>query len=701
MSIFDKNPPRVRTQPTASVDSVFANATKRRPPEETEISRILALPVIRQIEGDELEAVCADLMLAKAFSAGKRLFPTQASAVMSYREHAGGFYPIGVGWGKTLISLAVAEHAFQKGLRKSVLFVPPSVLGQLLKVDIPWVRTMIPINVPFHILGGRSAKVRMQIARANRSGCYIMPHSLLSTTDANDILETLDADCFICDEAHQWKNRRAGKTKRALHYINKRFDDGAPIELVVMSGTMTSKSITDYHHLVVPALKRNSPVPIQANIAFAWGQVIDSGSVIQSQAQTGPLLPIMRWAKRVDPDRKFKFNVSGFRDAYRLRLTTAPGVEATGDNEIGVSFGIENRPVENPDTYTGWEQLEGLIDQVQEEYITPNGDEIDHAIHTFKWLYELSAGFYNELVWPTPEALCKKRNIAEDAAKDLLDRAMDHHAAQQIYYSLLRKFLQRSPIGMDTPMEVARMINQEPKRIRDPQLIEAYWSMKNLEFEDMPKRDSRAVRVCSFKIDNAVKFAKAHLGEKPHEGCILWVHHQEVGRWLCDALRKEGIEPIYAPAGRNDQLTAVGDPKSGGLGDRVVVASVEAHKEGKNLQAFQHQLFVQWPRPAKSAEQVLGRLHRNGQEADYVAATTCATTMFDHIMFAACLNDAIYAHQSTGQRQKMVYGTYDPLPRIFSPEFLREQGTAPKILSPEQRDMLQERFGESWEDAAD
>lgn len=691
MSIFSKNPPRVHQQ-EKTTSSVFQNNKKRKSPEQFEMERILRLPVVRMLEGDDLEEACRDLMLSRPFNNGKRLFQTQASAIRAYDECGGGFFPIGVGWGKTLISLAIADHAYLKGFRKILLLIPPSVVGQLVKVDIPWARGMIPLNVPFHILGGRSRRMRQQMAESGRSGCYIMPYSLLSTTDANDVLTAIDADCVIADEGHQLKNRRSGKTKRLLHFMRER---AAPPEVTVMSGTITSKGIDDYHHLIVPALKNNVPVPRSANMAWGWGQIIDSGSVIQSQAQTGPLLPIMRWAKRVEPAKKFKFNVSGFRDAYRLRLTTAPGVVATGDNEIGVSFGIENDPVQNYEESEGWLELNELMRMVQEEFVTPNGDEIDHALHTFKWMLELSAGFFNELIWPTPEELSTKRGISQVEARELLEASQKHHAAQQDYNKMLRRFLQESPIGMDTPMEVARLINQDPKRLRYPDLVDAYWTMENLVFEGMPQRYGRAVRVCPYKIDGAVSWARQNA-----DGCILWVYHQEVGKWLVEALQAAGLDPLYCPAGANDEITAVGDPKRGGKGDRITVASIAAHQVGKNLQAFQKQRFVQWPRGARMAEQVLGRLHRNGQEADYVAAVVSNTIIFDHVLFAACLNDAIYTHQSTGPRQKMVYATYDPLPMIFSPEFLREQGSAAKILTAEQRQMLHERFGDYWLDAA-
>ena len=58
---------------------------------------------------------------------------------------------------------------------------------------------------------------------------------------------------------------------------------------------------------------------------------------------------------------------------------------------------------------------------------------------------------------------------------------------------------------------------------------------------------------------------------------------------------------------------------------------------GRNLQAFQHQIFAQWPRSALLAEQTLGRTHRNGQKADELAVHTLMSIEFDHVCRAACL----------------------------------------------------------------
>jgi len=60
----------------------------------------------------------------------------------------------------------------------------------------------------------------------------------------------------------------------------------------------------------------------------------------------------------------------------------------------------------------------------------------------------------------------------------------------------------------------------------------------------------------------------------------------------------------------------------------------------------------------------------------------------------ACLIDALYIHQTTGSRQKLIYASYDPMPQRFPEDFLRERGFADVAqLDREAQERLEEKFG--------
>jgi hypothetical protein len=654
-----------------------------------EIRRIVGLPVSPEMTKQEVEAFSRENLLASAYDSGFRFFPVQAQALRDYQLHGGGFFPIAVGWGKTLITLATANFAYLQGKRKSLLLTKPNTLEQLMQDQIPEARNTIPMSYPIFLLSGKNAAQRRRIAKSGRPGLYILPYSLLSARDAVETLKAIKPDTIIGDEIHEVGRKSAARTKRLFDYI-----DTYDPEVVGLSGTITGKSVQDYWHIIKSALGQNCPLPLSSTLASEWATVIDSDSKSVegrgdlSEAKSGPLMPLVDWARRHFPEEKFSASVPGFRKAYRCRLNSAPGVVSTGLAEIGTSLTLHNTNLEQQlEAATGYERLKELIETVEELWETPNGDEIEHAIHTWKWLYELSAGFYNELTWPEPKDYAERKRISENKAADILDRAIEHHAAGQEYAKELRKFLQNSPPeGMDTPMLVGGELYRHGDDWAHTELYKLWSAWRDLDFEGRPDRDSNAVRICDYKIVAALEHA-AELASQG-KGGLFWYHHQEIGSWAAEYFEEAGLPVLHCPAGPAHNKSIIDKVNK----DKIILASMSAHGTGKNLQHFEENYFIQWPRPAKIAEQTLGRTHRNGQKADELIVHLNNTLIFDKMNFAACLNDALYIHQTTGNRQKLIYCNYDPLPTIFPYMVLQERGFQTKQLDPDAKKTLSSKF---------
>jgi hypothetical protein len=661
----------------------------------SEIRRVCSLAIVPPLSPDEHEQFCRENIDARQFEKGWRFFELQSAGMLAYRKYGGLFAPIGVGWGKTLLSLWIAAEAFRKGLQRTLLLVPPQVYPQLVRVDIPWARQRISLPMPFVLLGGKTAAERRSLVQHAKRGCFILPHSCLSTKDSVDLLKAIDPSLVIVDEAHNFKNRRAARTRRLVDFLTDR-PLGAPRPgLVALSGTMTTKSVMDYFHLIKAALREGTPLPLTAQAAAEWGSVVDSAAE-PTEFQFLPLTPLVDWARKNFSGVDIPFGVTGFRAAYRLRLTSAPGVVASGDSDIGVSLVMSNLAVQNYETHPEWPKLKELIDNVNNLYLTPNGDEIKHAIHTWRWHFELSAGFYNERVWPTVDALAKRRNCTIEAAGDMLDAGQAFHEADQKYSRVLRPFLQDySKPGLDTPMLVAGDMAKHGGKNVPSDIYRAWKLCKEIEVgearqgREVLERDKRAVRVCDYKVAHAIRWAQDPDFRPPDRGAILWYWNQELGQWLYEQAIAAGLDALHLDAGPVSDKLLLEDSTY----EKVCICSIPAHGTGKNLQRFQHQIVVQFPRSAKDAEQMIGRTHRNGQEADNLDVWRCDTSEFDQMNFAACLNDALYIQQTTSSRQKIVYAGYDPLPKIFNVEVLRERGFQNEVLSHEQRAALVERFG--------
>jgi len=641
-----------------------------RSPERVEVDRVLSLPVRSPPDAEDVEVESFLRISADAFVRGERLFPEQVHALKAWEEAGGGLFGLAVGMGKTGLCLMIAKDALARGIaRKVVLLVPVTLLPGIVERHVPEWRDRVGLPFSIHHFAGLASPARLRLARSDAPGLYVLPYSLLSTSDSVALLAALDPGLVIADEAHRLKNLRSALSRRLFAWARGR--DPRPA-LVAMSGSLMTRGIMEFHHLADAALHDCSPLPRTASQAYSWSMVIDAGADPPAGMGRSVFGPLLDWAGEAPgPDAE--------RRAFRRRLSTSPGVVLSSGGRPPCSLLVREAPCELP-----CERLMALYRRVEDDYVTPDGEPIDHAIHAYKWLRELSAGFYNSLVWPTPEHLAKARGVPLPEAAELLRRARAHHDAQAEHHRALRRYFQSSAEpGLDTPREVGRAISEG--RLGGD-LAASWRAMRDLDFPGRPERLAVPVRTCDRKVLATLRWAR-----EARSG-IVWTYHQEVGRWIWEVLRDFGLDPLHCPGGDSGPIEAVGDPLRGGRGDRIVVASMSSHGTGRNLQAFERQLVVQWPRSAGDAEQLLGRLHRTGQRADEVVADVLVSTEHDLVTRAACLSDAACLDVLMGP-QRVIYSDWDPLPRVYTVDFLRARGLQPRDLSPDARELVRRRFG--------
>ena len=129
-----------------------------------------------------------------------------------------------------------------------MLLIPSGLAEQLVETDIKICRKKTIFNMPGWSLAGVPAERRRLIANSNRQGLYIYTYSLLSSKDASDILEAINPELIITDEAHCLM-RASARTRRFNRYIR----EHQP-HVVALSGTMTQKELTEYYELARAAL---------------------------------------------------------------------------------------------------------------------------------------------------------------------------------------------------------------------------------------------------------------------------------------------------------------------------------------------------------------------------------------------------------------------------------------------------------------
>lgn len=627
------------------------------PMKTSEMARIVGLPRVADIPEDIVKKFSERVLLPTA--TWKSLNQSQVAAMLAYIRFGGLLGAIGVGWGKTSISFKIADLAYTKGLRKIILLVPANCVEKTVH-ELPELKLEISLNFPIHVLGGKTGPARAKLSKET-SGLFVMSYSQLSLKDTDNVLSAIGPQLIIADEAHNLANI---KTSSAAKRIKRYMDEFPRTEFAAMSGTLTSKGLHDYAHLSHWSLKDRAPIPTNWSEVDEWNQAL--GSTFSQHVFQRCFAPLIKWARANYPTEEFNSSeVACLRKAFKYRLETAPGSITSGDAGVKASLLIENVPVTNYEESKGFDVLETYMHQVNEYMMAPDGTEIQYAIHKFRYLHQLSAGIYLELYWPTNDTIMTRRQCNFNYSKELLDRSHEHHKAHQMYSSELRGWLEDNSIsGLDTPMLLGGNMSHHSARDVGSDLFNKWKYMKSCHFEEIVVRDSRSHRVCSYKIDAAVKMAK-----KLKKSCIFWVYHAEMGLWLYQEMKKAGLPALHCPSGKKGNGYMLDKSNK----DMFMIASVCAHGTGKNLQHFKNSYSVQFPRSATQTEQCLGRLHRQGYKWDQCVQYTNNTLDWDHQMMAATISDSLYIHQ-TQSAQKLIYADYEPVPEKFSAQVLKERG---------------------------
>ena len=666
---------------------------------DQEIARILKLPYIpAEIQRCPDRDAYARTLLSHVCPSDFRLNQYQIDGAYTFETVGGVLGLLGVGIGKTCLSLLIAKIGLQRrGHQRVCIMVPPEVYDQLCKRDLPDMRRKIALDgIPFWIVRGGPLE-RMRTALQPGPGVFIYSYSSLSTRQGYEELMAIAPTLLIQDEAHYLASPSSARTKRwsavaaevAQAVEGGRYKGSCTAkraEVVAMSGTITKKKVADYAHLARRCLRELSPVPIRDGAITAFGNAVDAdvtGAGL-TDLDLYRMELLIKWAGEHGFYPLTDLNSEGVprtrqeatREAYQLRLRSTPGVVATGNASVGCSLIIAWSEPPRPRTVDA-DQMAEMMKKVCVDMVTPDGDVIDYGMHSFKWLWELSAGFYNSLTWPTEDWLVeqhlrKGRVISKHEAQALLQGAITHNKLLQVYHKSLRWFLdgQIQP-GCDTPMlvgqELTRLREGKPAKYRIPhELAEAYNAHKDADFDDLPERHGKPIRICSYKIDAAVEWCRAHAPQNKGPGGLVWYHHPAVGNWIHEKLGEAGIAHTMAGAGANEAAYA----------DGLVIASY-AHSTGKNLQKQSRNLVVELRREATIMEQMLGRTHRQGQEADDVRADVFVSNGFDLALFNSILRDADYIQSTTGMKQRLCYATYAPVIPPTSPHLAYRLGIVP------------------------
>ena len=342
--------------------------------ESPELDRILAIPR-RVWTPNQSAQVVANLTRALKTPHGtESLFTTQALALLEIGQLGGGFCPMPVGSGKTLVTLLAPRML---AAQRPLLILPAALLKKTEK-EIPKYRRnwVIP---PF---------------------IKLVSYEALAMESHAGFLNSYAPDLIMADEGHRLKNTSASATRRVGRYMKEYFST----PFVVLSGSLTKRQLEDFAHLTNWSLKDRNPVPEHFGTVQEWGRCLNVNVQDSRRLFPGAL------AKLRAPDDP----VQDIREAFRDRLLQTPGVVTFQGHPISTPLEITSTLLQAPPSMLDtWQDL-------RKRWETPDGWECVDGVEVWRHARELSVGCYYRWNPRPPAEWAEARGAWGSACREIL-----------------------------------------------------------------------------------------------------------------------------------------------------------------------------------------------------------------------------------------------------------------------------------------
>lgn len=432
----------------------------------------------------------------------------------------------------------------------------------------------------------------------------IISYEFLGREGAQNYLDMVKPDMLICDEAHRTKNQLAGVTRRIDRYRTAYQEKhGKRLPYVAMSGTLIKDDISDFSHLAYWALGDCSPCPIDDGTLLEWSTVLaPQARNPLREVDPGPMLALTMPSEIAEHGER-----DAVRRGFQRRLLATAGVVASRDGSLGTALYVDAIEYDvNEATKKNFKTLRDLWE-------TPDGWALTMAADINRHAYELALGFH--YIWdPRPP-------------DDWLE-------ARRQWAKFVRETIADSDV-LDTEKVVATACQRG--QLPDREFLA--WS--NIRKTFLPH--SKAIWHDDGPIERVAKWAKEGPG-------IIWVRHTLFAKRLA----KETGLTYYGADGVSDKGEFIEDAPA----KNAIIASAKANGTGRNLQKWSRNLHTAWQPSPIDAEQLIGRTHRYGQEADAIyldVMVGCA----EHLRaMRSCVTSAQAIEQTIGHAQKLLRATF-------------------------------------------
>lgn len=435
----------------------------------------------------------------------------------------------------------------------------------------------------------------------------LISYEMLGLVQAAGKLEYIQPDLIIADECHRLKRYQAGRTRRVIRYMREHPDT----KFVAVSGTVMRGSVLDFAHLLRWCLKDGAPIPATDEETGEWADALDE--------KVNPLA-------RRSPSALFAIGspplgepeLTAARKVFQSRLLETRGVVASSNADaVACSLRISALDYEpSPETVLHIANMKGLNDDptrgIKLGWTTPDGWTFATPLEMTSYIRQLSLGFH--LVWsprPPPEWIKARRAWAE----------------------FVRETIEDSD-ALDTELQVANAVDSNALGFLAMGLLSDWrHARKSFTIDPQPVwHDDTALSVCC-------KWMEREKG-------IVWCEHVAFAERLselsgcayygADGLSRDGKNIVHVEAGA------------------AIICSRQANSTGRNLQMFSRNLITCIMPSADTNEQLIGRTHRQGQQADEVLVDVLCGCKEHYEAFFRARSGAEATRDVLGHAQKLL-----------------------------------------------
>ena len=437
----------------------------------------------------------------------------------------------------------------------------------------------------------------------------MISYEMLGLVQSVETLNYIRPDLIISDECHKLKNNKAGRTKRISRYMH----ENPQTMFCALSGTIMKGSITDFAPLLRWSLKANAPVPMTVEETDKWAEALDEGVNPLQRRRPGALEAL------ACPPRAI-VTLPAVRQVFQERLLQTRGVVASEKND-GVTCSLVIRALE----YKPSKLTEAHVRHLRNTWTTPDGWPFIEALEFRRYMRELSLGFHG--VWDPrpPDSWLTPRKVWASWVRDILSHSRTLDTEFQVVHAVEGREIE----GLNGWWK--------PKKLDDGGRLAAWRAV----------RDTFTIQPKPIWHDDSALLAAAEW-MKENKG-IVWTEHQFFARRLSEMT---GCS-YYGADGVNERRESITLVKPG----RAIIASIAANGTGRNLQMFSKNLIVSCPPGSLTLEQLIGRTHRPGQEADEVTVDILLGCREHFEAFERALEGARATADTIGHDQKLLLST--------------------------------------------